>query len=77
MQNKVKYLRRSQEYDVTQEQLAKSVGVSKSTISALERGGGISAELMLRIACYFNKDPREIFFADDVNDQITKFEIKV
>lgn len=66
MKNIVKYLRRSQEFDMTQQELAKKVGVTKVTISAIENGGNTSGEIMLKIAMIFNKDPREIFFADDV-----------
>ncbi|MEK3721984.1 helix-turn-helix transcriptional regulator [Paenibacillus sp. FSL H8-0034] len=71
MKNIVKYLRRSQEFDITQQQLGAIVGVSKATISAIENGAKTSAEVMLKIARYFNKDPREIFFVADVNCQIT------
>lgn len=66
MRNIVKYLRRSQEFDITQEELAKVVRVSKATISAIENGANTSAEIMLRISRVFNKDPRDIFFEDDV-----------
>lgn len=67
MNNNVKYLRRSKEFDMTQEELGKKVGVSKATISAIENGGNPSAKIMLKIAEVFNKDPREIFFLDDVS----------
>ena len=62
MQNKVKYLRRSEGFDLTQEQLAIELGVSRATIVELEKGRPPSAELMLKISAFFNKDPREIFF---------------
>jgi putative transcriptional regulator len=71
LKNIVKYLRRSQEFDVTQQQLGLVVGVSKATISAIENGSKTSAEVMLRIANYFNKDPREIFFVENVDYQLT------
>lgn len=66
MRNNVKYLRRSQEFDLTQVELAKALGVSRGLISHLERGGDISGSLMLRVAAFFKKDPREIFFSQDV-----------
>ncbi|MGD6845209.1 helix-turn-helix transcriptional regulator [Bacillus infantis] len=72
MRNIVKYLRRSQQFDMTQQELANIVGVSKVTISTIEKGGNTSGEIMLRISEVFNKDPREIFFIDDVNFKITK-----
>jgi putative transcriptional regulator len=67
MRNIVKYLRRSQDFDMTQEELASFLGVAKSTISAIENGANTSAEIMLKISKLFNKDPREIFFVDDVS----------
>lgn len=66
MQNNVKFLRRSQDYDLTQEQLALALEVSRGTVSHLERGGEISGALVLKVANFFKKDPREIFFIDNV-----------
>lgn len=66
MKNTVKYLRRSKEFDLTQGELARKVGVSTATISAIERGADTSASVMLKIAIVFDKDPREIFFIQDV-----------
>lgn len=67
MKNIVKYLRRSKEFDMTQQDLADKIGVSKVTISSIERGGNTSGEIVLKIAKIFNKDPRDIFFIDNVN----------
>ncbi|MEF3313297.1 helix-turn-helix domain-containing protein [Paenibacillus sp. GYB004] len=61
MINNVKHLRRSREYDLTQEELAKALGVSRRTIAHMESGGSISGMLMLKVAHFFNKDPREIW----------------
>lgn len=72
MKNVVRYLRRSQEFDMTQQELAQKVGVTKVTISAIENGANTSGEIMLKISNVFNKDPREIFFINDVSQQITK-----
>ena len=66
MKNNVKYLRRSKEFDISQEELAAALGVSRSTISHLERGGEISGSLLLKVSEFFGKDPREIFFTRDV-----------
>lgn len=64
LKNKVKFLRRSEGFDLTQEQLAIELGVSRQTIVELEKGRSPSAELLLKISSFFNKDPREIFFTD-------------
>jgi putative transcriptional regulator len=72
LKNILKYLRRCQEFDMTQKELSIVVGVSKATISAIENGGSTSAEVMLKIANVFKKDPREIFFVDDVIQQDNK-----
>lgn len=66
MKNIVKYLRRSQGFDMTQDELANLVGVSRTTISAIENGASPSIETALRIAKVFGKDVREIFFEDHV-----------
>lgn len=73
MQNKVKYLRRSEEFDITQEQLAKELGVSRHTIIELENGSRVpSGELMLKICNFFNRDAREIFFIGGVASNLQK-----
>lgn len=66
MTNKIKFLRRSEGFDLTQEQLAEKLDVSRQTIVELEKGRPPSAELMLKIATFFNTDPREIFFTSSV-----------
>ena len=77
LKNKVKYLRRSEEFDLTQEQLAKELGVSRQTINGIEKGRPPSAELMLKISAFFNKDPREIFFTGSVVSNLQKGDEKV
>jgi len=72
MKNIVKYLRRSQEFDMTQDELAERVGVSRATISGIENGASTSIEIGIRIANVFNRDPREIFFVDDVAQSLQK-----
>jgi putative transcriptional regulator len=66
MKNNVKYLRRSQEFDLTQEELAKVLGVSRTTVAAIESGGSTSDEIVMKISDFFKRDPREIFFINDV-----------
>lgn len=66
VRNNVKFLRRSEGYDLTQEELAEAIGVARTTISAVENGANTSCEVVMKLAKFFNKDPREIFFVDDV-----------
>lgn len=66
MKNIVKFLRLSEGYDMTQEELANELGVSRHTIISIENGGNTTGKMMLKIANFFDKDPREIFFIDSV-----------
>lgn len=66
MKNNVKFLRRSAEFDMTQQGLADALGVSRTTIAAIEAGGNTSDEMVMKIAEFFGKDPRHIFFLDCV-----------
>ncbi len=51
---------------ITQEQLAKEIGVTRATIIAIEGGGyNPSLELVFRIARYFGKDINEIFSVEE------------
>ncbi|WP_096199484.1 helix-turn-helix transcriptional regulator [Bacillus sp. FJAT-45350] len=75
--NRVKYLRRSEGFDLTQEQLANELGVSRQTIVELEKGRPPSAELLLKVADFFNKDPREIFFSEIVVSNLQRESSKV
>lgn len=48
--------------DITQQELANAVGVSRQTINSIEAGGYIpSAVLVLKIAKYFGKPVESIF----------------
>lgn len=76
MKNNMKYLRISKEFDLTQGELAKELGVSRATINGVENGKSPSAELMLKIAKFFNKDPRDIFFEEHVAQIERKIEEK-
>lgn len=52
--------------DISQQQLADAVGVSRQTINAIEKGRFIpSTVLALKIARYFNKKVDDIFVLDD------------
>lgn len=76
MRNNVKYLRRSEGFDLTQEQLANELGVSRHTIIRIESGDSTTDEMVIKIANFFNKDPREIFFVDNVGHVLQKDEVK-
>lgn len=52
--------------DISQQQLADAVGVSRQTINAIEKGRFVpSTVLALKIARYFNKTVDDIFVLDD------------
>ncbi len=52
--------------DISQQQLADAVGVSRQTINAIEKGRFVpSTVLALKIARHFNKKVDDIFILDD------------
>jgi putative transcriptional regulator len=60
MQNKIKVERAI--LDITQEDLAKQIGVSRQTINSIEKNRYVpSTILALRISALFNKTVNEIF----------------
>ncbi len=60
MQNKLKVERAI--HDLTQEDLAKKVGVSRQTINSIEKNRYVpSTVLSLKISAIFNKTVNEIF----------------
>jgi putative transcriptional regulator len=64
--NRLHVLRAEQR--LTQEQLAKEIGVTRATIGAIEGGGyNPSLELAFRIARFFETDINEIFAIEEEN----------
>ena len=64
MKNRLKIARA--ELDITQEELAKRIGVSRQTINAVESGRYVpSTVLALKMAQVFGKSVEEIFMLDD------------
>ncbi|HGY57462.1 MAG TPA: transcriptional regulator [Caldithrix abyssi] len=63
--NNLKILR-IQNGNMTQEALAKAIGVSRQTIISLERGRYMPSTLLaLRLARFFNKPLEDVFFIID------------
>ena len=61
MKNKIKVFRAM--HDLTQEDLAKIVGVTRQTILAIEKGKYVpSLDLAFRIARHFKVNIEEVFF---------------
>lgn len=64
MKNKIKVYRAMQ--DLTQEDLAQAIGVTRQTILAIEKGKYVpSLDLAFRISRYFKVNIEEIFLYDD------------
>ena len=64
MKNRLKVARA--EADLTQEELAKLIGVSRQTINAVESGRYVpSTILALKMARVFGKPVEEVFMLDD------------
>lgn len=54
--------------DITQEELAKSVSVSRQTINAMEKNKYVpSTVLALKIARYFDKPVEDLFILEDTD----------
>lgn len=55
--------------DITQQELAEAVGVSRQTINSIEAGRYVpSAVLALKIAGYFGKPVESVFLLEDEDD---------
>ena len=64
MKNRLKVARA--EADLTQEELAKLIGVSRQTINAVESGRYVpSTVLALKMARVFGKPVEEVFFLEE------------
>ena len=64
MKNRLKVARA--EMDLTQEELAKLIGVSRQTINAIESGRYVpSTVLALKMARVFGKPVEEVFMLDE------------
>ena len=64
MKNRLKVARA--ELDITQDELAKRIGVSRQTINAVESGKYVpSTMLALKMAQVFGKSVEEIFMLED------------
>ena len=64
MKNRLKVARA--EMDLTQEELAKRIGVSRQTINAVESGRYVpSTVLALKMARVFGKPVEEVFFLEE------------
>lgn len=66
MKNRIKVERA--EKNITQQQLAEAVNVSRQTIVAIEKGRFLpSTPLALKIARYFNKPVESIFILEETD----------
>jgi putative transcriptional regulator len=65
MKNKIKVYRAM--HDLTQEDLARAIGVTRQTILAIEKGKYVpSLDLAFRISRHFRVNVEEIFLYDEV-----------
>jgi putative transcriptional regulator len=70
MKNKIKVFRAMN--DMTQEDLAVKIGVTRQTILAIEKGKYVpSLDLAFKIARYFGVNIEEVFEYDDLPKTIT------
>ena len=66
---------RFEKNEMTQEELARAVGVTRQTIHSIEKGKFIpSAYLAIKISRVFGKSVEEIFFLTEENNETRKDE---
>ena len=66
MKNRIKIERAI--LDITQDDLAKKIGVSRQTINSIEKGRYVpSTVLALKLSTVFNKSIGEFFFLEDTD----------
>ena len=69
LKNKIR-LCRFENGDMSQEALAKEIGVTRQTIHSIEKNKYVpSAVLVLKLARFFNKKVEDIFYLDENNNQ--------
>jgi putative transcriptional regulator len=69
MKNKIKVFRAM--HDLTQEDLAQAIGVTRQTILAIEKGKYVpSLDLAFRISRYFRVNIEEVFQYDEAHMSI-------
>jgi putative transcriptional regulator len=69
MKNKIKVFRAM--HDLTQEDLAQAIGVTRQTILAIEKGKYVpSLDLAFRISRYFRVNIEEVFQYDEAHISI-------
>jgi putative transcriptional regulator len=69
MKNKIKVFRAM--HDLTQEDLAQAIGVTRQTILAIEKGKYVpSLDLAFRISRYFRVNVEEVFQYDEAHMSI-------
>jgi len=66
LKNRIKFLRISEEFNLTQQELADKLGISRVYLSEIENGRVPSSDIVLKLSNVFNKDARDIFFTDGV-----------
>ncbi|WP_429313491.1 helix-turn-helix transcriptional regulator [Paenibacillus mucilaginosus] len=70
LKNNLQSLIEAQNLSITD--IAKELKVSRGSIYRVMNGGTPSAELLLKVSHFFNKDAREIFFVDNVLPVVQK-----
>jgi putative transcriptional regulator len=69
MKNKIKVFRAM--HDLTQEDLAKAIGVTRQTILAIEKGKYVpSLDLAFKIARYFQVSVEDVFQYDETHPTV-------